>query len=113
VGDIFERLGQPQRAAELSPAQSLRPAQPGHVERKVLDWLVIRWREPVISARQLYTYTRSARTREEAVALATNLEKAGWLVRLPTKRYDSKVWAIVREPSHLSTPHANRNAELP
>jgi hypothetical protein len=113
VGDIFRRLSQPRPAETISQAQILRPAQPGHVERKVLDWLVNRWREPVISARQLYTYTRSAQTREEAVALATNLEKAGWLVRLPTKRYDSKVWAIVRDPSHLSTPHANRTAELP
>jgi hypothetical protein len=110
VGNLFERLGQPQpvETTELSQAQKLRAS---NVESRLLNWLINQWPEPVISARDLVTYTRSARTCEEAVALATNLEKRGWLIRLPTNRYDRRVWAIVRDPAHLSTLHANRTVE--
>jgi hypothetical protein len=109
MASLFERLEQPQsvETTELSQAQKLR-ATSSNVESRLLNWLINQWPEPVISARDLVTYTRSVRTCEEAVALATNLEKRGWLIRLPTHRYDRRVWAIVRDPAQLGAPpHAD------
>ena len=65
--------------------------------QKLLDWLQ-HWTEPTIRARDINTYGPRPRNRKNTINSTNILVEKGWLNRLPTHRYDSRKWQIVRKP---------------
>jgi hypothetical protein len=74
------------------PRKELASAQ------KLLDW-VLRQRKQIITSKDLYQCApRSIRfDRENAIETAEVLVRYGWLVPLPTRRRDARVWQVIRK----------------
>ena len=69
-------------------------------EQLMLDWLLQRWPHQTVSSKQIYQYApHSIRSdRENAIKLAGILEQYGWLVPLPRRQRNWRVWEIMRRP---------------
>jgi hypothetical protein len=66
---------------------------------KLLDWIINRWPEPTISARDICRCgPNSTRDRKSAISLAKILVH-GWLIPVKTRRIDMREWQIVRGTS--------------
>jgi hypothetical protein len=106
VANLFDRL-----AAGRPPTKKIiseRDQKIQHAQR-LLDWLQS-WSKPTICAREICVYgPRPIRKREKAGNAAKILEKNGWLVRIPTHRYDMEAWQIVRTP--ILYPDCSRVAD--
>jgi hypothetical protein len=88
VVSLFERLGQP------SPVKAKihkdDPAQ------RLLDWLINRWTEPTITARNVCQFgPRPYRKLKDVINSAEILTRQGWLVPTKTRRHE---WQVVRRP---------------
>src|SRR5262249_18241177 len=110
--DIFERLNKrqpgdsppkPERTIPRGPL--LQPIVPptnykSPLADKCLDWLVNRWPCPTVRMRDfMRSGPPAARNRKSAIAMAEILVEHGWLVPLPTRQHNEKMWAIVRGPN--------------
>src|SRR5262249_13363885 len=69
-------------------------------EQLMLDWLLQRWPHQTVSSKQIYQYApHSIRfDRENAIKTAEILERYGWLVPLPRRQRNWRVWEIIRRP---------------
>jgi len=93
--DIFSRLsaGRPLEPEEPTPQQV--PLAAG----RLLNWIQQKWKQPVIRARDICQYgPHPTRDRESTLKLTEILEGRGWLVPMPARRYDTKMWRIAIEP---------------
>jgi hypothetical protein len=72
---------------------------------KLLDFIVNRWRKPVIRAREIRRFgPGSIRNRKSAMALAEILAQNGWLAPLPpTRQHNERIWRVVRGPQSSQT----------
>jgi hypothetical protein len=67
---------------------------------KLLDWIINRWLEPTISARDICRCgPNPVRDRKSAIGLAEILVEHGWLIPIKTRRIDMREWQIVRGTS--------------
>jgi hypothetical protein len=67
---------------------------------KLLDWIINRWPEPTISARDICRYgPNSIRDRKSAIDQAETLARHGWLTPIKMRQHNMKTWRIVRELS--------------
>ena len=110
--DIFERLGQQRQLAEnlekerqvetIPRGPLLQPIVPPTDYRsppieRLLDFLVNRWRGPVIRIREICQFgPNPIRDRKSAIALTETLAANGWLAPLEARRHDTRMWRIVR-----------------
>jgi hypothetical protein len=66
----------------------------------LLDWLVIDWGKPTITAREIQIYgPNSIRDRNTILNLARILVERKWLVPLETHQHNMRKWKIVRGPA--------------
>jgi Protein of unknown function (DUF3987) len=65
--------------------------------KKLLDWLLLVWDKPIVSARDIYRCGPNAiRDRETTLRLAKILVDHGWLNPLKTRRHDMREWQIIQ-----------------
>ena len=65
--------------------------------KKLLDWLLLVWDKPTVSARDIYRCGPNAiRDRETTLRLAKTLVDHGWLNPLKTRRHDMREWQIIQ-----------------
>jgi Protein of unknown function (DUF3987) len=65
--------------------------------KKLLDWLLLVWDKPTVSARDIYRCGPNAiRDRETTLRLAKTLVDHGWLVPIKMRRHDMREWQIIR-----------------
>src|SRR5262249_6173504 len=78
------------------PAQPQKPLP----EQLMLDWLLQRWPHQTVSSKQIYQYPPHSIhfDRENAIKTAEILERYGWLVPLPRRQRNWRVWKIMRRP---------------
>jgi len=96
---IFERLNrrQPSFADEPAPKPEHRQ-QTSPLLEILLDWLLNRWPNPTVTARDIY---RSGPgpiqgSRETTLSLTKTLTRQGWLIPIKTWRRDKLEWKIAR-----------------
>jgi hypothetical protein len=93
MASIFQRL------AKTRPAPPVEEkTKPDHAQR-MLDWLINKWTRESVSVSDLMTFgPRPRQNAEEALKLASILERQGWLTPKNTPRKDMQHWNIVRRP---------------
>ena len=96
---IFERLNRrrPSFADEPAPKPEHRQ-QTSPLLEILLDWLLNRWPNPTVTARDIY---RSGPgpiqgSRETTLSLTKTLTRQGWLIPIKTWRRDKLEWKIAR-----------------
>jgi len=90
---IFQRLAAGRPAPPTEEKPKVDPAQ------RLLTWLLQGWPGQTINSKQLYQYApKSIRPdRESAIKTAEVLVKCKWLVPLPTRRRNERLWQILRK----------------
>jgi hypothetical protein len=93
AADLFSRLagGRPPTEISAKQSQKIRHAQ------KVLDF-ILRWNRPTVRSRDLRIYGPRPRDRNSAHDSTTILIQCGWLSSVPSRRYDSREFRIMRKP---------------
>jgi hypothetical protein len=91
--DIFERLdkGRPPIEEVIKRPQKIQHAQ------KLLDWLQ-RWPKSTVRAKDIRIYGPRPRDRKSMLDSADILVRHGWLSPIPTRRYDARIWQVIRKP---------------
>ena|SRR5215472_9666540 len=94
MNNLFDRLDRRRPPTPTEEEQKLLP------EQLMLNWLLQRWPHQTVSSKQIYQYApRSIRLdRESAIRTAKILERYGWLVPLPRRQRNWRVWEIMRRP---------------
>ena len=66
----------------------------------LLDWLLNRWPNPTVTAREIYRSGPGPLQgdKEAILNLTETLTRQGWLIPLKTWRYDKREWKIARGP---------------
>jgi len=98
VATIFERLDRERPVADEQPE---RRQQTSPLLEILLDWLLNRWPNPTVTARDIY---RSGPgpiqgRKETTLSLTETLTRQGWLIPLKTWRRDKREWKIARSRS--------------
>jgi hypothetical protein len=106
---VFARLiEQPEKERPVEPDIVRKGPQPiippthrkSSPSEKLLDWIINRWPEPTVTARDISVYgPNCARDPTSRTNLTGILVQYGWLTPIQAHRYDMKKWRIVREPS--------------
>ena len=90
------------------------PPRPEHRQQTsplleiLLDWLLNRWPNPTVTAREIYRSGPGPLQgdKEAILNLTETLTRQGWLIPLKTWRRDKKEWKIARGP--ILTTDVNR-----
>ena len=101
IADIPETELREPEIVRRGPQPIIPPAHfKSSPSEKLLDWIINRWPEPTISARDICRCgPNSIRDRKSAVSLAEILVEHGWLIPIKTRRIDMREWKIVRGTS--------------
>ena len=78
---------------KINPPAELKASAAG----RLLHWLIYFWGEPTISVRDICVYGPRPRNLKDATNLTETLAKQGWLLPVPGRQHDNKVWKIIRE----------------
>jgi hypothetical protein len=87
--------------ADEPPPKSEHRQQTSPLLEILLDWLLNRWPNPTISARDVYRRAPSPiyGNKETTLHLAETLARQGWLIPIKTWRRDRREWKIARSRS--------------
>ena len=94
--------------ADGPPPRPERRQQTSPLLEILLDWLLNRWPNPTVTAREIYRSGPGPLQgdKEAILNLTETLTRQGWLIPLKTWRRDKKEWKIARGP--ILTPDVNR-----
>jgi hypothetical protein len=64
---------------------------------RLLNWMLSYWDRPTISVRDICRNGPHPRNLKEATNAIETLAKQGWLLPIPGRQHDNRIWRIIRE----------------
>lgn len=82
-----------EREPKVSPPVELKHQSAG----RLLTWMLNYWGRPTISVRDVCRNGPHPRNLKEVTNAIEMLAKQGWLLAIPGRQHDNRIWRIIRE----------------